>query len=172
MSRSNWLPSLPLLSQGKGCVEGRGAHSVSIPSDHNLAVLWWWFSGLPPPPPSICPGPSVPLGITKPDSLDQVILEAWETYQATLGWKCYKFQAFDSKAPNIVRGLKHSAAAIENANVRKVVPARNCSSFVSFIIPLKRSLPLLLTEKKPPLNTFCRTEHLKGKAPRLSLPSS
>lgn len=62
-------------------------------------------SDLPSPSPSVCQGPGVPLGITKPDSLDRVILEASETHQVTLRWKGYTFQAVDFKAPNVVRGL-------------------------------------------------------------------
>ena len=40
------------------------------------------------------------------------------------------------------------SAATENANTREVVPARNRTRFVPLIIPLKRSLPLLLAERK------------------------
>lgn len=43
-------------------------------------------------------------------------------------------------------------------------PGLLCFGFVLLALPLKRSLPLLLPEEKPPLCTPCATEPLNGKA--------
>lgn len=142
------LTARPLFAAGAG---GLHAPSDRLAGSHRGC---FWPSA---PPTSVCPGPGVPPRSHSPTLWTGSLLKPKRPIR-----RCWDGRVMNSRP--LTPEHQIPSAATENANAREVVPARNRTRFVPLIIPLKRSLPLLLAERKSLLNTCCRTEPLKGKA--------